>query len=390
MRKVQLFLFMVFFAIYSPMFSHAISNNQFQIVGKIDGLKAGDTLRFSQVVLPQWNTETGFDIVLMHDNEFEYVGTQEHSQLYLMEFFPSDHNVPASDCRGKVLLITEESTINIQGERNSIYYSKLSGGIYDEKLQSILAEDDSLGMVRGALAVQIIQAFEMKNDSIAQVLIGHFNGFSFEHQESYKKISERKANYILNTGGEYAASELAQSTSEPLDTLTRRYEQLSDFGKQSYYGRFCSDIISKMKLVEPGQMAPKLDITTMDGSKINISDFYGKYLLIYKFGLCPGSINLDPLITNLYLKHKDRLSVLGVTDSMPAIVSSAAKESALLGMTKHPWKHEADLKLNENLLFEETFNMNGLPFCILISPKGTILVCSIGDKAYLEAVKLLE
>lgn len=34
----------------------------FELSGRIDGLKVGDTLRFERVLLPEWNYEPAFDV----------------------------------------------------------------------------------------------------------------------------------------------------------------------------------------------------------------------------------------------------------------------------------------------------------------------------------------
>lgn len=61
---------------------------KFTVSGHIEGLEAGDTLRFEQIIMPGWKTGDRFDIVLKKDGKFRYKGRQAHDQYYIMEYPP--------------------------------------------------------------------------------------------------------------------------------------------------------------------------------------------------------------------------------------------------------------------------------------------------------------
>ena len=50
----------------------------FELSGRIDGLQVGDTLRFERVLLPEWNYEPAFDVVVGEAGAFAYRGEQAH------------------------------------------------------------------------------------------------------------------------------------------------------------------------------------------------------------------------------------------------------------------------------------------------------------------------
>lgn len=46
----------------------------FELSGRIDGLRVGDTLRFERILLPDWTYEPAFDIVVQEPDRFRYRG----------------------------------------------------------------------------------------------------------------------------------------------------------------------------------------------------------------------------------------------------------------------------------------------------------------------------
>ena len=66
----------------------------FELSGRIDGLKVGDTLRFERVLLPEWNYEPAFDVVVGEAGAFAYRGEQAHDGYYSMTYRPKAAGPP--------------------------------------------------------------------------------------------------------------------------------------------------------------------------------------------------------------------------------------------------------------------------------------------------------
>ena len=58
----------------------------FRLEGRIEGLQAGDTLRFERILLPSWKYGPGFDVVVRKPGAFRHRGKSEHDQYYLMTY----------------------------------------------------------------------------------------------------------------------------------------------------------------------------------------------------------------------------------------------------------------------------------------------------------------
>lgn len=104
----------------------------FGLSGRIDGLQVGDTLRFEHVLLPEWNNEPAFDVVIGEAGAFAYRGGQAHDGYYLMICHPKVGEAVESDRRGKSVIVTDGDRITLAGTTDEIYYCTLGGGICDE------------------------------------------------------------------------------------------------------------------------------------------------------------------------------------------------------------------------------------------------------------------
>lgn len=362
----------------------------FSIVGNIKGLERGDTLRFQRISLPNWDRNVDFEIVAAEDNRFEYRGSHPHTQMYTMTYHPVGKELPHSE-KGALLLLIREGETQINGERDWIYISNKISDIYDTELRTIEALEDSLSRERSLL---LQKAYEYRNEgdtAAAKIAVEQFNNFHRHHSDYLKQINTMRQHYTDSVGNEYAACELCQQTSIGLQDLEKGYARLTSEAKESYYGKLLSSIIEKIRSLETGQIAPEFKLTTLKGANITNADFKGKYLLIYHFGLCPGSMQAESHVRKLYETHSDIVEIIGLTESIASLQQIAANikdgetlmgmnlKPIMISMTNHPWKHEVET-VGDNKAIREIFNIQGLPFFICISPEGKIV-----SRGYFEA-----
>lgn len=356
---------------------------EFTIKGQIAGLQNGDTLRFESIVLPLWDSKLAFEVVLDRDNLFSYSGTHDHTQLYSMQCFPVGKELPKSDRLGVSLLISQGETL-VEGTRENIYHSNVLSAMYDDKVKEIKWLEDSLGDARSAILVEMTAKFEQKDTLAGRALNEKFNRFSQNNKADFARLRGMKDRYFGTASNEYVAAEWCQRSFEPLDTLRKHYDRFDAQTKASYYGELFGSIIERLTALEPGQPAPEVTFVNTKGASVALRDFRGKYLLIYHFGLCPGSMQVDGRVSKLYAENGEKLEVVGLTKSTEQIAKLAreTKEGAtvmgmdfkkiLTGMTSHPWKHEVTDAESYKLL-NDIFNIQGLPFFIFLSPEGKII-----------------
>lgn len=133
--------------------------SNFTIIGDITGLQIGDTIEFSTIDLPSWKDSTAFTIIVDDTTGFSYRGNLEHDQYFIFTYTTNEGKEIVADRRGQTFIVRPGDTITFTGERENVYYSKISGGIYDEpQLAEYLRADDSLGLVRGSYMRRLEEA----------------------------------------------------------------------------------------------------------------------------------------------------------------------------------------------------------------------------------------
>lgn len=186
----------------------------FRLEGRIEGLQAGDTLRFERILLPSWKYGPGFDVVVRKPGAFRYRGKSEHDQYYLMTYRPKAGRAAAGDRGGRPVIVRPGDRIGMTGSTDAIYYCRLGGGIYDEPmLSSLLAVDDSLGRVRG-------RYLEAANP----------------HGSLYLLIDR-----------------IPKLSYTPAKEAHRFYKTLSEGLKTSYFGRMYADCMARMEQLAEGK-----------------------------------------------------------------------------------------------------------------------------------------
>lgn len=384
------------------------TSQTFTVSGRIDGLQKGDTLRFERVIHPGWTLEQAFDVIVKKPGTFSYKGTQEHDQQYMMTYLPKVGRARACDQRGLVFIATAGDRIAISGTADQIYYSALSGGIYDELLlRELLAVEDSVGMIRGNLIYQMDQ-FQATGDKTKADSCGRAFNLFYENNPGFERVRAlRKAYKAAHPQGtlNLLVEAVPSLSYTPTDEARATYEKFSPELRNSYYGQLYAKLVNNMERLAKGKPTPDFSLTTVDGRTVTKEDFKGNYLLIYHWGMCPGSIAIDGDVQGLYNEYKDKgFKVLGLTESIgtiskiyealpadkPTPGSGVADIRPVLGgMVAHPWiEVELETDRPENKAIMESYAIQGWPFFVLVGPDGTILARDF-HPAFNEAVKTL-
>ena len=96
--------------------------------------------------------------------------------------------------------------------------------------------------------------------------------------------------------------------------MKERLAQFTPEVQNSYFGQILDKQLLVLKNIEVGFAPAEFTVTDKDDRKVSLSDYKGKYVLIYHWGLCPGTFWVNPKIMDLYQKyHEKGLEVLGFT-----------------------------------------------------------------------------
>ena len=366
---------------------------RFTINGEIEGLMPGDTLTLEKCDVLTWENQPVCDIIVEEAGRFSYAGSHPHTQYYGITYKPLSGKRLSLSKRDIPLLI-KEGAIDISGTAEYIYFSKLKGGFYDDPyLQRYLQLDDSLGIERSKFYKLRDEAMLASDTTLGLEYQNKGNTFSSDCIEEFQRLEQLKEEFMRNSlSSELVALEILRTVSySPLESTRDSYGKLTEDTKKSYYGKLLADRIETLERLAPGQPAPDFNLTTTEGTEVALDDYAGSHLLIYQFGLCPGSMYIDSHVKALYDKYKDRnFEILGITESFGTLESvrdlvPPNEEifginilDAIKSMLSHPWKDVQSSYGNNNRIVAD-YAFGGQPYFIFISPEGKLIARDFHD-----------
>lgn len=165
----------------------------------------------------------------------------------------------------------------------------------------------------------------------------------------------------------------------PLEEAEKRYNGLSDAVRNSGLGRTIKKEVDGLRRGSPGATAYPFASTGIDGSKLSLSDYKGKYVLIdFWASWCVPCRKGNPHLLSLYSKYKDKgLEIIGVSDddSNPEAWRKAVAKDQI-GVWKHilrGLKHGVKGNFDRSEDISDQYGIHSLPTKILIDPQGMII-----------------
>ena len=123
--------------------------------------------------------------------------------------------------------------------------------------------------------------------------------------------------------------------------------------------------------IKPGNSAPELHLSTIDGKEITLSAFRGKYLLLDFWGSwCGWCIKGFPDMKKYYLKYKDQIEFLGISCN-----DTEKKWRKAVSTHQLPWVNAIEGKSKASVVYA----VCGFPTKILVDPEGKIVEVIVGE-----------
>ncbi len=127
--------------------------------------------------------------------------------------------------------------------------------------------------------------------------------------------------------------------------------------------------MAHLKTVQVGQMAPTFTVNSIDGTKINLADFKGKYVLLdFWASWCQPCRQENPNVVKAFHTYKDKnFTVLGISlDKDQAAWKQAVAADQLA------WAHGGELMDFEGPVVKQ-YQVDAIPSSFLIDPQGKII-----------------
>ncbi|GJQ07794.1 hypothetical protein CAPN010_19520 [Capnocytophaga cynodegmi] len=366
----------------------AQNKNSFVLKGKIENLQKGDTLSLYPITISEFEKEDEHRTLISNqENTFSFTIPTKHSQYYGLTFSSKNDN----ESHSFSFFAKPGDTISLTKEKEA--HSSIKGGVYNTPLYARLANLFFLkGYKEGNVLKKIKEAIKNNDDETANRLYEEYS--KLQNDFSYHNLMDSIAKNVKDD--EFAVlMYLSVSYSWNYQQGNSHYQQLPPKAKSSHYGKLFAQILKKEQKVSAGVQAPKFALTSSTGKKVSLSDYKGKYLLMYYWNpLCGACISTRPEIDSIYEKYDKQLDVLSITSSpkethleqqTDLFKTEGMKEKYLDPPFNKPWNlvFTSDKKNAKAL---EVYRLRMFPTLTLISPEGKILFRTYTDTQGLERV----
>ncbi len=329
-----------------------------EITGNIQNYPDG-----TMVVLHNFNTNKGVDTTYIVNNKFNC--TVQNTKACPYEIFIGEGQESEY-----LFLFVENVDILVNGEKGKIKYAKVNGGAIQKQHNTYFS---------------FMRPYELKLDSITNALMkamekqdmDKVEAISQQQMKILQEENEFDLHYIRENPNIIYSAFLLENLRPrlPKSEINELYENLFPAIKECDYAKSTANWLKNNKEVKVGDIAEDFTLSDVNGNRINLKKFLGKFVLLefWEVG-CAGCVNENKNISIEYDKYKEKgLEIISVSRDKNLDNLKRASEESI------PWYSLQDTE-SKNGYVATRYGVTLVPSNFLIDPAGRIVAKNLRGK----------
>lgn len=343
----------------------------FTVSGRLQGLNAGDTLRFDTYTLPFYDPISADTFIVAENNTIDITIEAHHTIYGLLQYAPRTGKVWGNN--SAEIIARPGDNIEIHGSIDYLKCARLKGGLYDNtavaRYLDTAREMDSLE----TFYERKIACFSESGQSDSA--LSYIERFQhMKRPKAYKEMRDSLTNLADNEYAAYLYLRLTHRKSP--EELQERLNRFSPATRESYLGKRLESMLPILNNISEGNKPKDFTLTDKNGNSVSLSDYRGKYLLLFYYGVCGGVFQTDPHLTDIYHEYHDKgLEMLGICrdGDIAAAYPQLLESPQVQRLLDHPYP-TIYLTDEQNAYIEKELFLYATPTVMLIAPDGTTLI----------------
>lgn len=343
----------------------------FTVSGRLQGLNAGDTLRFDTYTLPFYEPISADTFIIAENNTIDITIEAHHTIYGLLQYAPRAGKVWGNN--SAEIIARPGDNIEIHGSIDYLKCARLKGGIYDDtavaRYLDTAREMDSLE----TFYERKIACFSESGQSDSA--FSYIERFQhMKHPKAYKEMRDSLTNLADNEYAAYLYLRLTHRKSP--EELQERLNRFSPATRESYLGKSLESMLPILTNISEGNKPKDFTLTDKNENSVSLSDYRGKYLLLFYYGVCGGVFQTDPHLTDIYHEYHDKgLEMLGICrdGDIAAAYPQLLESPQVQRLLDHPYP-TIYLTDEQNAYIGKELFLYATPTVMLIAPDGTTLI----------------
>lgn len=265
--------------------------------------------------------------------------------------------------RYQLFFAEPNSTINITLKRKDMQVTFLEGSKAHAVFRELLVAQDPLQQAANAVSNEFKKP-GANSDSLTAVM----NLINTELKKNFFTFLKQHAESEVSAFVVY--SSLSNDRNINVQTADTMFGMLKGKALGSFYGKELNSMLSKLRAVEVGYMAPDFTLPDSTGKKTRtLSSFRGQYVLLDFWASWCGPCKAEiPFLKQAYSKFHDKgfeIVSVSLDDKKPNWITA-------LNQYQMPWIHLSDVK-GFGSRVNELYHVPAIPKTLLLDHTGKII-----------------